>query len=274
MAGWLTVAVDGIEAFNALPAERLAAELLAVCAAPAWGAAILAGRPYPDRAALFAAAEAASAALSWEDVLQGLSAHPRIGERAAGESAEAAWSRREQATAAQTADDATRTELAAANRAYEQRFGHVFLIFASGRSQAEILAAARERLTHDEAAERPVVRAELGRIARRRLEGLLPFTISTHVLDTVTGEPARGVPVVLVTPDGGEQKEQTDGDGRLRFEVTGAGDYRLVFDVAAHLGPEVFFPEAAVAFRIADTGRGYHVPLLLSRYGYTTYRGS
>jgi 2-oxo-4-hydroxy-4-carboxy-5-ureidoimidazoline decarboxylase len=165
--------VDGIDAFNALPADRLEQDLLACCAAPAWGAAIVTGRPYPDRDAVRAAAGAASRELSWADVLQGLSAHPRIGERAQGDSAEAAWSRREQSAAAESADDRTRAELIEANRAYEQRFGHVFLIFASGRSQAEILAAARERLTNDDATERAVVADQLRRIALLRLERVL-----------------------------------------------------------------------------------------------------
>ncbi|GAA1592832.1 2-oxo-4-hydroxy-4-carboxy-5-ureidoimidazoline decarboxylase [Actinoplanes couchii] len=165
--------MDAVEAFNTLPAERLEPELLACCAAPAWGAAILASRPFADRAALLAGAEATGRDLSWAEVLAGLSAHPRIGERAAGDSAEAAWSRAEQSAAAQSADDRTGAELIAANREYEERFGHVFLIFASGRSQAEILAAARERLGNDETTERAIVTGELSRIARLRLERVL-----------------------------------------------------------------------------------------------------
>jgi len=164
--------VDEVAAFNAMPAEKLAADLLACCAAPAWGARLVAGRPYPDRAAIGAAADAASRALSWADVLKALSAHPRIGERAAGESREAAWSRREQSAAAD-GDDQTAAALAEANRAYEDRFGHVFLIFASGRSRPEILAAARERLGNDEETERAVVAGELRRIASLRLDRVL-----------------------------------------------------------------------------------------------------
>ncbi len=165
--------MDEVEAFNALPAGRLGKDLLACCAAPAWGARIVAGRPYPDRAAILAAADAASRELSWSEVLEGLSAHPRIGERAAGDSTEAVWSRREQSAAAGDGDEETRAALVAANRAYEERFGHVFLIFASGRSRPEILAAARERLGNDEAAERPVVADQLRRIALLRLERVL-----------------------------------------------------------------------------------------------------
>ena len=156
-----------------MPADRLEEDLLACCAAPAWAAEIVAGRPYADRAAVLAAADAAGRDLSWAEVSKGLAAHPRIGERAQGESRDAAWSRREQSSAAATADDLSKEALIEANRAYEDRFGHVFLIFASGRSQAEILAAARERLANDEETERAIVTDQLRRIALLRLERLL-----------------------------------------------------------------------------------------------------
>lgn len=165
--------MDAVEAVNSMPAERLEEDLRACCAAPAWGAAIAARRPYRERAEILAAADAAARALTWDEVVVGLSAHPRIGERATGDSKEAAWSRREQSSATPTADDATKAALIEANRAYEQRFGHVFLIFASGRSPAEILAAARERLGHDEATERRVVAGELRKIALLRLARVL-----------------------------------------------------------------------------------------------------
>jgi 2-oxo-4-hydroxy-4-carboxy-5-ureidoimidazoline decarboxylase len=165
--------MDAVDGFNSLPAVRLEEDLLACCAAPAWGAEIAAKRPYQDRSEIVAAADAAARALSWDDVLAGLSAHPRIGDRAAGDSTEAAWSRREQSTAAQDTDAGTEAALVEANRAYEERFGHVFLIFASGRTRAEILAAARDRLTNDEAAERPIVADELRKIALLRLERVL-----------------------------------------------------------------------------------------------------
>jgi len=141
-------------------------ELRACCAAPVWGAAILAGRPR-DRAAVLAAADAASRALGWDDVLTALAAHPRIGERAAGGSREAAWSRREQEGV--SPDDA----LVAVNVAYEEKFGHVFLIFASGKGREEIVAEARRRLGNDPETEKEEVRGELGKIARLRLERLL-----------------------------------------------------------------------------------------------------
>jgi 5-hydroxyisourate hydrolase len=106
--------------------------------------------------------------------------------------------------------------------------------------------------------------------------------ISTHILDTVTGEPARGVYVRLERRDSEGWRTAaegtTDEDGRLRYRVAThnwqAGGYRLFFYVEPYLGGDAFFPEITVAFHVHDPDRHYHVPLLLSRYGYTTYRGS
>ena len=158
------VSVDG---FNGLPAEAAERELLSCCAAPAFARTVAAGRPYPDRHSLRAAADAALRLLAWDDVEQALAAHPRIGERPAGADRESAWSRREQ-SGIEAGD-----QLVEANRAYEQRFGHVFLIFASGKDRAQVLAAARDRLANDEATERAVVQEELRKIALRRLERLV-----------------------------------------------------------------------------------------------------
>jgi len=165
--------VDAVEAFNARSGERLAGDLLACLAAPEWGARILAGRPYDQRVEILETADVAARGLSWAQVASGLAAHPRIGERAAGDSREAAWSRREQSAAQGSGDDGTAAALIEVNRAYEQRFGHVFLIFASGRAGAEILAAARARLANDDETERVIVADELRKIALLRLERLL-----------------------------------------------------------------------------------------------------
>ncbi|MGA8994744.1 MAG: 2-oxo-4-hydroxy-4-carboxy-5-ureidoimidazoline decarboxylase, partial [Nocardioidaceae bacterium] len=100
-----------------------------------------------------------------------LAAHPRIGERAAGDGVEAEWSRREQAAA--DPDERTRQQLAAGNRAYEDRFGRVFLVCATGLSAEQILARLWERLGHDPATEAAVVAEELRKIAVLRLRRVL-----------------------------------------------------------------------------------------------------
>ncbi|WP_422733110.1 2-oxo-4-hydroxy-4-carboxy-5-ureidoimidazoline decarboxylase [Micromonospora sp. WMMD558] len=158
--------------FNRAPAALAERDLLACCAVPEWARAVAGGRPYRDLPALLDSADAGLLRLSWEQVAQALAAHPRIGERVAGTDRESAWSRREQA-GMDGADAATRAALVEANRAYERRFGHIFLIFASGRTDAELLAAARGRLTNDAATERQVVRRELRKIALQRLERLV-----------------------------------------------------------------------------------------------------
>lgn len=159
---------DRLAEFNALSPAEAERELLACCAAPGWAREVTAGRPYPDVLALRAAGDAAARRLTWSDVALALAAHPRIGERASGAGREADWSRREQAgvTRADTA-------LVQANREYEERFGHIFLIFATGKGPDEMLAAARARLGHDETTERQVVQEELRKIALLRLERLV-----------------------------------------------------------------------------------------------------
>jgi 2-oxo-4-hydroxy-4-carboxy-5-ureidoimidazoline decarboxylase len=162
----------GLARFNALAGAEAAEVLQACCAAPAWIDAVAAGRPYPNRVALVARADDALAHLDWSSVRAALDAHPRIGERVAGAGREASWSRSEQAGMDQSSEE-VREALVAANRAYEERFGHVFLIFATGRTDAEMLAAAQQRLGNDEEVERVVVRGELGRIVGLRVAKLL-----------------------------------------------------------------------------------------------------
>ena len=166
----MSVDDPGLARFNALDdAERA---LLACCAAPRWAREVADARPYPDRTALADRARTVLDGLDWSEIRTALDAHPRIGERPAGTGAEAAWSRAEQ-SGMDDASTSTREALVEANREYERRFGHVFLIFATGRTDIEMLDAARRRMGNDETTERGVVRAELARIVALRLERLL-----------------------------------------------------------------------------------------------------
>lgn len=157
-----------LAAFNAAPAEAAERDILACCASGAFARALAGGRPYADPGAVHDAAAAAFAVLSWEDIVEAMNAHPRIGDRAA----RAGWSSAEQSGAA-AASDQIRQSLAEGNLAYEQRFGHVFLICASGLSGPEMLRQLRARLGNDLQAERVVVRAELLKITQLRLAKLL-----------------------------------------------------------------------------------------------------
>jgi len=115
------------------------------------------------------------------------------------------------------------------------------------------------------------------------------MTITTHVLDTARGRPAAGIPITLdfKGPAGWERRGSgaTDADGRLRTLVAqaegapplAAGVYRITFDTGAYFAAqkvEGFYPEVTVVFEVRDASAHYHVPLLVSPYGYSTYRGS
>ena len=157
--------------FNTAPADQ-AAELVRACAhVERWVAEIVAGRPYASVEDVVAAAEQRANPWTDEEVDSALARHPRIGERAGGQDADAQMSRREQSGVSTDAD--TQTRLAEGNAAYEARFGHVFLIRAAGRSAEEILAALQERLTHTPDHERRIAAQQLREIAALRLRGAL-----------------------------------------------------------------------------------------------------
>ena len=109
-------------------------------------------------------------------------------------------------------------------------------------------------------------------------------TVTTHVLDTSQGQPAAGVPVRLEYLTGGEPslvaEASTDGDGRVRElgpDGLPPGIYRVVFEVAeyfARSGQRAFYPEIAISFLVDSADGHYHVPLVLSPFAYSTYRGT
>lgn len=150
-----------LDALSPVDAER---ELLACCASPRWAAEVTARRPFGSADALQAAARDALVDADLDDAMAG---HPRIGDRSA------AGSSRHEQGAVTTAADATLDALAAGNRAYEERFGHVYLVCASGRSAEDLLATLHDRLGNDPATERAVALAELAAINRIRLDRFL-----------------------------------------------------------------------------------------------------
>ncbi|MEO8888618.1 MAG: 2-oxo-4-hydroxy-4-carboxy-5-ureidoimidazoline decarboxylase [Jatrophihabitantaceae bacterium] len=140
------------------------------CAAQSWISSIDGGRPYRDEDALGDASDEATAALDAAGLAEALDGHPRIGQQAPSHSG--AWSRQEQAGVS-AADGSVRADLAAANAAYEERFGQLYLVCATGRSADQLLALCRARLTNDPRTEHAVVLDELAKINRLRLGKLL-----------------------------------------------------------------------------------------------------
>ena len=151
--------------FNTADPDELRPLLTECLAVPRWGEVVLLGRPYADLSALVSAAESTSPLLPGE-IANAIAAHPRIGEKASGSGTGAGWSRSEQSGV----DEAAAREFADANAKYEGRFGHVYLVCASGRSGAELLADLRSRLDNDAETEIAVAGRELAKIAVLRLQ--------------------------------------------------------------------------------------------------------
>jgi 2-oxo-4-hydroxy-4-carboxy-5-ureidoimidazoline decarboxylase len=158
--------MSGLTRLNALPSQDLAGLLLGCCAAPGWARQVAAARPYRSVADLLAAADAAWAAREPGDLDAAMAGHPRIGERRL-----SGWSQAEQAGVGP--DAATAQALGEANAAYEERFGHVFLICATGRGPADILTELHRRMANDPGTEREVAAAEIGKINAIRLRKLV-----------------------------------------------------------------------------------------------------
>lgn len=280
---------------NALDEPAARAALREVCAATAWADSLLTARPYGSPAELYAASDAATAELTAAGLAEAMAGHPPIGRPAPGDPGSA----REQRGMAD-ASERLKAEMLELNLAYQDRFGHVFLICATGRTGEEMRDAAAQRLGNTPELEQGIVRTELARINRIRLTRLAepepeptpepettPASVSTHILDTSLGRPAPGVTVTLAARPGQDAPWQTlgtsatDADGRckdLPAPPPGTAEVRLVFATGPYLAARAeagagFFPEVTVTFAVVP-GEHYHVPLLLNPYGYSVYRGS
>lgn len=158
----------GLARFNVLEERAALAALHEACASGEWGRRLLAARPYATADDLYAAGDAAMAELSAADLEEAMAGHPPIGRPKPGDPTSA----REQAGMAGAAE-ALKAEMLELNLAYQERFGHVFLICATGRTGEQMRDAIKERIGNSPEQEREIVRAELGKINRIRLARLV-----------------------------------------------------------------------------------------------------
>ncbi|MET0233856.1 MAG: 2-oxo-4-hydroxy-4-carboxy-5-ureidoimidazoline decarboxylase [Kibdelosporangium sp.] len=151
--------------FNSAPADDLRPLLGDCLSVPRWADEVLTLRPFADRATLLSVATSRARELTNDELHQAMAAHPRIGERKDDD----AWSQAEQSGVGTSVS----ARLRSANERYEERFGHIYLVFASGRSGEQLLSILEERLGNDPATELRIVNEELAKIAIRRLEQLV-----------------------------------------------------------------------------------------------------
>lgn len=167
--------MDALKRLNEGPAADRRAELLRCCGSSRWAEAMTARRPFRDREALLAAADEVWWGLGESDWREAFGHHPKIGDAAALRTRFAStrqWAAGEQA-GAENATEETLVALADGNRAYEERFGYIFIVCATGKTAEEMLALLRARLPNDPKDELRVAALEQARITRIRLEKLL-----------------------------------------------------------------------------------------------------
>ena len=158
----------GLARFNALEERAAVAALHEACASSVWGRGLLARRPFASLADLLAASDAVMAELTTADLAEAMAGHPPIGRPKPGDPT----SSREQRGMAGASEE-LRAEMLELNLAYQERFGHVFLICATGRTGEQMRDAVKERIGNSPEQEREIVRTELGKINRIRLAGLV-----------------------------------------------------------------------------------------------------
>lgn len=239
-------------------------------------------RPFASLGELHRAMSEVVERSSPERQLELIRAHPDLVGKLAREGKLTAESSAEQAAAGLTQLTPEEVEkFERYNAEYREKFGFPFVICARLNKKEAILEAFPRRLANDASAERETALGEIYKIALLRLRDLIRTgRLTSHVLDTSTGKPAANLRISLLQESNVLKEVSTNADGRtpeplLSGDEIAAGTYELRFDVGTYFGAKTtFLAEVPVRFRIEDPSEHYHVPLLVSPYSYTTYRGS
>ncbi len=256
-------------------------------------------RPFATLAALHAAMNGIVRAVPAERRLALIKAHPDLAGKAARAGQMTADSTAEQSSAGlDRLTDAEFANFHRLNDAYRAKFGFPFVICVRRHGKESILRAYERRLAHDSAAEIDAALAEIERITALRLDQHIAAPdrlkvhgrLSTHVLDNHAGRPAQGVAIELHELDaGGERlivRAATNADGRTDPPLIGGrpvpiARYELRFHMGAYfaargvaLTEPPFLDVVPLRFAVAEPEGHYHVPLLVTPWSYTTYRGS
>ena len=275
--------------FNNLDKDIAAKELFNCCGSQRWVSLLM--RKYP-----FASGELLikEATLIWydecykEDWLESFTHHPKIGDK---KSLAEKFAGKEQAGVA-IASERVIESLAKANAEYENKFGFIFIVCATGKSANEMLRLLGDRLKNDTNSELRIAMGEQHKITLIRFKKLfedLQFLkmsqVTIHVLDTSAGKPGKDITVQLMQKENDSWKTIAQGvtneDGRVSDLLPpgknlSTGNYKMVFETGNYYAFQkikTFYPAVEIQFTIFDDSH-YHVPLLISPFGYSTYRGS
>jgi 5-hydroxyisourate hydrolase/2-oxo-4-hydroxy-4-carboxy-5-ureidoimidazoline decarboxylase len=281
-----------LENLNLQLKEKSAGMLKSCCGSSKWVEQMLHRMPFSDVMQMARFAEEIWYEIcKEEDWLEAFSHHPKIGDLQSLKDKFASTAHlagNEQATVSQATDEVI-SSLARLNEEYQNKFGFIFIICATGKPAEEMLKILEGRLDNDRSSEIRIAMGEQHKITLLRLKnsmeadwGFLKVSqITTHVLDTAAGRPAEGIAIRLSNHAHVIAQGLTNVDGRITDllppgRIVAPGHYRMTFDTGGYYAKKqlkTFYPVAEIQFEIFD-GSHYHIPLLLSPFGYSTYRGS
>lgn len=278
-----------LSSFNNLDRDAAAKELFSCCGSNQWVSLMMKSFPFECGEALVE-----KATTIWyndcneKDWLESFTHHPKIGDK---KSLAEKFAGKEQAGVA-TATVVIIETLARLNADYENKFGFIFIVCATGKSAGEMLRLLNDRITNDRNSELRIAMGEQHKITLIRFTKLfedLQITnmsqVTTHVLDTAAGRPARDISIRLMNKVNNDWQTiaqgVTNGDGRIADllpagKILSPGVYKMVFETGNYYSSQKiksFYPWVEILFHIFDDAH-YHVPLLISPFGYSTYRGS
>jgi 5-hydroxyisourate hydrolase/2-oxo-4-hydroxy-4-carboxy-5-ureidoimidazoline decarboxylase len=286
-----------LKEFNLLSKESTYNTLELCCVSPTWINKMILCKPFKSaNEVIEKAVEIWFNVCKPKDYLDAFTGHPKIGDVDSLQQKFATskeWAGKEQASVAH-ANQQIIQELFHYNQLYEKKFGFIFIVSASGKSAEEMLQLLKIRYENDPVTELSIAMMEQQKITTIRLAKLLfelqdsaehKSHITTHVLDTSTGKPGKGMLIALKSIVNKQWQTValgiTNADGRISDLLPPGkkllpGKYKMVFDTEKYFelnGQTGFYPEIKIAFKITDNNH-YHIPLLISPFGFSTYRGS
>jgi 5-hydroxyisourate hydrolase / 2-oxo-4-hydroxy-4-carboxy-5-ureidoimidazoline decarboxylase len=278
-----------LNGFNNLDRDTAAKELFSCCGSRNWVSLLMQKFPFESPETLIE-----NARKVWydecdkDDWLESFRHHPKIGDK---KSVTEKFAGKEQASVAAATEEII-DALSKANKDYEKKFGFIFIVCATDKSPEEMLHLLKDRLRNNIDDELTIAMGEQHKITLIRFKKLLEdlqflemSQITTHVLDTAAGKPGNDISITLqqLHTHGYATIAQgiTDNDGRIAHLLPPdtklqQGIYKLVFETGIYYSGKnikTFYPLVEISFMISDDSH-YHVPLLISPFGYSTYRGS
>jgi 5-hydroxyisourate hydrolase/2-oxo-4-hydroxy-4-carboxy-5-ureidoimidazoline decarboxylase len=277
--------------FNELDKNTAATELFSCCGSDHWVKLMMNSFPFENSTQMITQATTAwYDECTTHDWLESFTHHPKIGDT---KSLQQKFAGAEQAGIKEASHE-TITELLHANNTYENKFGFIFIVCATGRPAVEMLRLLNDRIKNSAEEEINIAMGEQHKITIIRFKKLIAGAdwdflksshITTHVLDTSIGRPGQNISIRLMQQRGTQWQTIAQGitneDGRIAdllppHKKLLPGNYKMIFESGNYffdLDIKSFYPEVEIQFTVFDDSH-YHVPLLINPFGYSTYRGS